>query len=114
MTEDRPLSPGERALLAELLTRGEGTSALLAQLEAARVVARCDCGCPSIEIAVADAAGADPPMSGVVVSAEALSPEGVPVDVIVFAQAGRIWRLEIGVYHPDAVVTLPTALAWVA
>ena len=113
MTEDRPLSVAERSLLTELLTRGAGTTALLPQLEGARVVARCDCGCPSVEVTVADACERDPALSGAVVNAEALSPEGVPVDVIVFADAGRLWRLEIVAYDPEAVVTLPTALAWV-
>ena len=114
MTEDRPLSAVEHTLLAEMLRRGKGTAALLAQLDGARVVARCDCGCPSIEIAVTRIAGTNPAISGAVVNAEAVSPEGVRVDVIIFADAGRLWRLEVVAHNPDAAVTLPTALAWVA
>jgi len=50
--EDRPISPDEAALVAWLLSHGslEGDlSALQISVNGLRVVARCTCGCPSVD-----------------------------------------------------------------
>ena len=52
-TTDRPLSSGERALVAWLLehgnTRAQGA---LAQVSDLRVIAQCHCGCASVDFSV--------------------------------------------------------------
>jgi hypothetical protein len=49
----RPLTPAESLVLGLLLsTEFPGVEALRAQARSAVVVGRCDCGCPTIELAV--------------------------------------------------------------
>lgn len=51
--DDRPLTPEEHALTRWLLERGMPEAAgYLPQLDRARVVARCGCGCASVDFAV--------------------------------------------------------------
>jgi hypothetical protein len=53
--ENRPLSDEERLLLEWLLQNGNASArSFLVQLEAARVVSRCGCGCASINLSVGD------------------------------------------------------------
>ena len=53
--DERELTGPERALLQWLIQNGTGNSAeLMAQLAEARVVSRCGCGCPTIDLAVWD------------------------------------------------------------
>jgi hypothetical protein len=50
---DRPLSADEIALLTWLLEHGEPrASGALSQLSRARVIARCNCGCASVDFSV--------------------------------------------------------------
>ena len=51
--EDRPLSPEEQTLVAWLLKHGNSRAvAALAQVDSARVVERCPCGCPSVDFSI--------------------------------------------------------------
>lgn len=51
--EDRPLSADEYVLTRWLLEHGvPGADAHLGELDRARVVGRCDCGCASVDFAV--------------------------------------------------------------
>lgn len=53
----RPMTPTERAVLEKVLSIDfVGVEQLRGQVEAALVVGRCDCGCPTIDLAVADSA----------------------------------------------------------
>jgi hypothetical protein len=52
-TFPRPLSPRERDLVEFLLTGDfPGVEALREQARQARVIGRCDCGCPTIDLAI--------------------------------------------------------------
>ena len=60
--EDRPLSEREHTLVRWLLEHGEEhAAAFVSQLSNTRVVARCGCGCASVDFAVA---GQRAPSSG--------------------------------------------------
>jgi len=53
--DHRDLTSDERVLLEWLLANGyEGASAFVSQLAQAKVVSRCACGCPTIDLAVGD------------------------------------------------------------
>jgi hypothetical protein len=53
ISEDRPLSQDERALVRWLIEHGEPeASRFLSQLDDARVTSRCGCGCASVNFAV--------------------------------------------------------------
>lgn len=63
IAEDRPLSSEERSLIHWLLEHGEPEARdFLPQLAKARVVARCGCGCASIDLAVDGRVGTPGPM----------------------------------------------------
>jgi hypothetical protein len=102
--DPRPLAVHERAILDHLLSlEFEGVEQLRRQAADATVVGRCDCGCPTIELATS----ADPlevafesrlaPVEGRVVL-EASEP---PADVILFVDDGRISYLEL-VWYSEA------------
>src|SRR5438477_1437737 len=56
--EERPLSLEERSLIRWLLEHGEPEALrFLPQLAEAQVVARCGCGCASIDLAVGERVG---------------------------------------------------------
>jgi hypothetical protein len=101
--EARPLTEGEQALLRWLLTRGAaltGTDACLAasflpQIGAVRVVAQCGCGCPTIDLALGEAALAVPAISATLANVEGESPEGTQIGVILRATQGSLCELEL-------------------
>ena len=104
--DDRPLSPEEEALTRWLLEHGEPeATGYLADLAAARVVARCGCGCASVDFTVAGQR--PPPRSGLRVLAdyEWDDPEGRLAGVFAFAHAGQLAGLEVWAADPDADVT---------
>jgi hypothetical protein len=113
--QDRPLSQPERDLLAHLLGLSPATQAYLDQLDRVRVTGRCDCGCPSIGLAVVGAQRAPGSLSSPVVDAEAESPAGEAVGVLVFAADGQLTQLEVYSFSGEAC-TLPTVdgIGWVA
>jgi hypothetical protein len=91
LTADRrPLTPRERSVLDLLLTADfPGAAELRVQARTARVTGRCACGCPTIDLAVDDAA----PVAGVDgrVAVEVDVAEG---GLIVFVDEGRLSGLE--------------------
>jgi hypothetical protein len=101
--EPRPPTVAERDLLRWLLTHGAkatGTDALLAaaflpQVDALQVVGRCDCGCPSLELALVAPELALPGVSTTIADVEGLSPEGSEIGVILRAASGSLKELEL-------------------
>jgi hypothetical protein len=101
--ESRPLTDAEHALLRWLLTRGAaitGTDAGLAaaflpQLGSVRVVGRCGCGCPTVDLALAAAELAVGGASATLADVEGRSPEGTEIGVILRAADGRLCELEL-------------------
>ena len=101
--ETRPLTEAEAALLRWLLARGAqltGTDADLAlaflpQVDASRVVGRCGCGCPSVDLALEAPDLLVGEVSATLADVEGHSPEGTEIGVILRAAGGKLNELEL-------------------
>lgn len=103
--DPRPLGDDERRVLAQILdAEFEGVAALREQLAGVRVVGRCDCGCPSIDLqpspgsARSDLVGRLAPVELEVVPVADEPPGGV----ILFVDDGKLSYLEY-VYYSEVV-----------
>jgi len=65
------------------------------QLPLLNVVARCGCGCPTIDLAVGDRAAPLSSPSTILADAGGVTPEGIRVGIIVHGREGLISELEI-------------------
>jgi len=100
----RPLTPDEQRVL-DLLLGNEypGVEQLRLQAAGATVVGRCDCGCPTIYLAVPEEAARAPltgrlaPVEGRVAPQDG-EPQG---DIILFLDDGRLTSMEY-VFYTDA------------
>ena len=102
----RPLADDEHDLIEALLGAvRSGVGRYIGQLESTEVVGGCRCGCPSIDLEVASA-GADG-MPTPVILADAESPEGVPVGIILWARRGRLSALEVHPWDGSVSIRLP-------
>jgi hypothetical protein len=102
-SEARSLATEERAVLDLLLTLDfPEAGALRDQVDAADVVGGCDCGCPSIHLAVPEAVPAAALPDGVVPAELRVTPVGDEPgsDVILFVRNGRLDYLEY-VFYTD-------------
>jgi hypothetical protein len=106
--DDRPLSANETALMRWMLEHGTAAAAeFLPQLAEARVVARCYCGCASVDFAVR---GVVPPPGdgiGILADFEYRTDEGHLCGVFVFERTGLLAGLEV--WSVDGLST-PTTL----
>jgi hypothetical protein len=94
--DDRPLTGQERTLLAWLIQNGNGNSEeLMAQLAEARVVSRCGCGCPTIDLAIGTKSEPTRGGSSIVADVSGKSPEGYDVGVILHVREGLLSELEV-------------------
>lgn len=94
--DERPLTNQERALLEWLIQNGTGNSTeLMAQLAEARVVSRCGCGCPTIDLAIGTRVEPTRGGSDIVADAFGKSPEGYAVGVILHLREGLLSELEV-------------------
>jgi len=94
--EDRPLTQAEAALVRWLLEHGtdEG-QALLPQLDRARVVSRCSCGCASVDFSIDRKVAS--PRSGMSVVSDYRwdSPEGFLFGVFAYAREGLLSGIDL-------------------
>lgn len=105
---NRSLSESEQALIAALLSYlPEGAESFLAQLEQARVVDHCSCGCPSIDLAIGKARKRAAGDTEILIGADGCSPEGTPVGIILWAQAGNLSSLEVHAWDAATDFSLP-------
>lgn len=110
--EDRPLTGDERTLLEWLIAHGGSPEAqqYAPQVSQVRVVARCTCGCPTIDLAIGErqhhrTVGA----SLVLADFEGVTPEGIEVGVILHARGGQLSELEVyALPEVDGSFGLPT------
>ena len=94
--EERELTDRERALLRWLIQNGTGNSIeLMAQLAEARVVSRCGCGCPTIDLVIGTRLTPTRGGSAIVADAFGQSPEGYDVGVILHVREGLLSELEM-------------------
>ena len=110
--DPRPLRSSERDALLAVLEAADfdGRDALVAQVESARVVARCPCGCATVDLAVdADAPVAPGDASIVPNGAAVLGADGDEIGgVLVLLEGGRLATLEIYSYG-DPIPAFPPA-----
>ena len=107
--DHRDLAPNERALLEWLLENGSPEAAAYkAQLAAVRVVSRCSCGCPSIDLAVGDTNFRTVGPTTLLCDAHWHSPEGISLMVTLHAREGALSELEVITDEDVDVCTLPT------
>jgi hypothetical protein len=93
--ECRELTQAERLLLDWLIRNGTGdVDELLRQLSSARVVSRCGCGCPTVDLSVGDREVTTTGGSQIVADAQGSSPQGVPIEVILHVRDGLLSELE--------------------
>lgn len=104
MAENRPLTANERAALDTLLAADfPGAAELRAQARTARVIGRCGCGCPSINLEVDRTL----PVAAIIddpVAVEAGAPGG---GLIVFAEDGRLSCLEYWTVEDEPPADFP-------
>ena len=111
--EDRPLSAAERAVAERLLRECAPPEALafLPQLDHARVIGKCSCGCPTVDVSVpAQFRVADPP-SGRPLADAFGRVDGKLVGVMLFHTDGLLCLLETYALDDfeDSVFELPAA-----
>ena len=102
----RPLTVDEHDLIEALLGAvRSGVGRYIGQLESVEVIGRCRCGCPSIDLATTGLQqdGRAVPL----VLADAESPEGVPVGVILWVRNGRLSGLEVHPWEASGFFRLP-------
>ena len=104
----RPLTSDEHDLIEAMLGAvRSGVSRYIGQLELAEVVGGCGCGCPSINFTVEPNDAGHPPIP--VILADAESPEGVAVGVILWARGGCLSGLEVHPWDGTDAIRLPHA-----
>jgi hypothetical protein len=105
---DRSLSAPEKALIAALLSHlPKGADRYNAQLEHARVVDHCSCGCPSIDLALGKGRKRPVGDTEILVGGDGRSPEGTPVGIILWVRGGELSGLEVHAWDAATDFTLP-------
>jgi hypothetical protein len=113
----RSLDLGEQELVEALLGGARaGARRYLGQLEKIEVVGGCRCGCPSVDLGFSSGPRKGTPTPLILADAE--SPEGVSVGVILWVCGGALSGLEIhpwdgakgvGLPRPETLTNLRTA-----
>ena len=107
--EHRDLTSEERRLLEWLIANSPtDTAAFAPQISQTKVVARCTCGCPTLDLGVGGKTSRTVGPSTILVDAYGHSPEGVPVNVTVHAREGEISELEVISMDATEVFGMPT------
>ena len=107
IVEDRPLTTQEAVLTSWLLEHGQAAATqFLPQVGRARVVARCRCGCASVDFAV-DGQRAPPEESMQILSDyQWRGPSGELFGVFVFARRDLLCGLEVWSIDGEATPTV--------
>lgn len=104
----RPLTAEEHDLIEAMLgALRSGVGRYIGQLEEAEVAGGCGCGCPSINFSAESTVTGTKPIP--VILADAESPEGVPVGIILWARGGCLSGLEVHPWDGADVIRLPHA-----
>lgn len=102
--EHRELSLREIDLIKWLLVTTNNLE-FLEQIEKARVISKCGCGCRTIDLEVVEYVSKFDKLINL--DAQGVSPEGVPVDVILHIRHGLISELEIYAMDETEEFSLP-------
>jgi len=107
--EYRDLSVEERRLLEWLIGNGNAEASIYAsQLPHVKVIGRCTCGCPTLDLALGEKKFRTIGASTILADAVGNSPEGTPVNVILHAREGEISELEVISFDGTKVFGMPT------
>jgi hypothetical protein len=102
----RPLAIEEQDLIDALLgAAGAAAGRYLGQLATVEVVGGCGCGCPSIDL-FAPSRGGESSASPLVI-ADAVTPDGIQVGVILWVRGGSLSGLEVHPWDGARSVRLP-------
>ena len=93
--EQRPLKSEERALLKALVKRSERAHDYSGQIQRARVVARCGCGCPTVDLDTEGAGRCLVGPSTIIANGRGRDKAGVLVEVILHVREGKLSELEV-------------------
>jgi hypothetical protein len=91
----RELKPDEKELIKNLLSHLPNPVTYIEQIDHLRVVGKCDCGCPTIDLALKKHQQKSSAIPEILVEADGRSPEGIPVGIILWTKAGCISELEV-------------------
>jgi len=107
--EHRDLTVEERRLLEWLVSNGSPNRGdFVAQITHTKVVARCKCGCPTLDLAIGGKTSRTVGPSTILADAYGHSPEGVPVNVTLHALEGGLSELEVISMDNKDVFGMPT------
>lgn len=107
--EHRDLTDEERRLLEWLVSNGSPNNrAFTSQVAQTKVVSRCACGCPTLDLAIGEKTSRTVGVSTILADAYGHSPEGVPVNVILHAREGELSELEVISMDATDVFRMPT------
>jgi hypothetical protein len=105
----RDLNSAERDLLRWVLKRSAAEpERYLEQIPRLRVVGRCGCGCPTVDLALEGQPHSRDAVARLIAEAEGQSPEGISVGVLVFAKDEVLSVLEVYSVAGDALFSLPS------
>lgn len=94
--DHRALTGDERLLVIWLLEHGDPAArAFLAQVDGARVTARCGCGCASVDFDLADPSAKPPHGMTILGEFQWLADQGGLCGVFVFARGAQLAGLEV-------------------
>ncbi len=104
---NRELKMEERELIGSLLSHLPNPEPYLEQLDRLHVIGKCNCGCPTIDLGLADQRTRSSEVPQILIEADARSPEGIPVGIILWIKAGYVSELEVYPWEDKTNFTLP-------
>jgi hypothetical protein len=104
---NRELKASERELIKTLLSHLPNPKPYIEQLDHLQVVGQCDCGCPTIDLALKEERQKSSEVPEILIEADGCSPEGISVGIILWTKAGDISQLEVYPWEDAAKFGLP-------
>jgi hypothetical protein len=104
---NRVLRSDEKELIMDLLSHLPNSKPYLEQIDKLRVVSQCDCGCPTIDLALSDKKKGSSDIPEILMEADGQSPEGIPVGIILWAREGYLSGLEVYPWEETTKFSLP-------
>lgn len=104
---NREIKPHEKELIMTLLSHLSAPKPFIEQLDHVRVVGQCDCGCPTIDLALKEHKNKSSGIPQILIEADGRSPEGTPVGIILWTKAGYLSELEVYPWENTSKFSLP-------
>lgn len=103
----RELKADEKTLITSLLSHLPNPNPYIEQLENLQVVGQCDCGCPTIDLAMKEQKNISSEVPEILIEADGRSPEGIPVGIILWAKASYLSEMEVYPWEDTLKFGLP-------